>query len=81
MEKKHQYAMLGAVVHIVNGDWASLVYDLTEMDVIRSGTNIRRFAMVAFISLIIFNCTCIWFLMPSHEWCLPQTIGSYNPTF
>ncbi|KAG6416155.1 hypothetical protein SASPL_123579 [Salvia splendens] len=45
MEKKHQYAMLGAVVHIVNGDWASLVYDLTEMDVIRPGTNIRRFTM------------------------------------
>ncbi|XP_057784582.1 uncharacterized protein LOC131001949 [Salvia miltiorrhiza] len=45
MEKKHQFAMLGAVVHIVNGDWASLVYDLTEMDVIRPGTNIRRFTM------------------------------------
>ena len=81
MEKKHQYAMLGAIVHIVNGDWASLVYDLTEMDVIRPGTNIRRFTMVASISLIILNYTCIWFLLPSREWCLPQTIASDNLTF
>ncbi|KAL3838332.1 hypothetical protein ACJIZ3_022923 [Penstemon smallii] len=45
MEKKHQFAMLASIVHIVNGDWASLVQDLTEMDVIRPGTNIRRFTM------------------------------------
>ncbi|KAG8390638.1 hypothetical protein BUALT_Bualt01G0104300 [Buddleja alternifolia] len=45
MEKKHQFAMLASIVHIVNGDWASLVHDLTEMDVIRPGTNIRRFTM------------------------------------
>ncbi|KAK6144790.1 hypothetical protein DH2020_021610 [Rehmannia glutinosa] len=45
MEKKHQFAMLAFIVHIVNGDWASLVYDLTEMDVVRPGTNIRRFTM------------------------------------
>ncbi|PIN07456.1 putative unusual protein kinase [Handroanthus impetiginosus] len=45
MEKKHQLAMLASIVHIVNGDWASLVHDLTEMDVIRPGTNIRRFTM------------------------------------
>ncbi|KAK4436016.1 hypothetical protein Salat_0765300 [Sesamum alatum] len=45
MEKKHQFAMLASVVHIVNGDWVSLVNDLTEMDVIRPGTNIRRFAL------------------------------------
>ncbi|KAK6137957.1 hypothetical protein DH2020_028300 [Rehmannia glutinosa] len=45
MEKKHQFAMLASIVHIVNGDWASLVYDLTEMDVVRPGTNIRRFTM------------------------------------
>ncbi|KAL8533092.1 hypothetical protein ACS0TY_009370 [Phlomoides rotata] len=45
MEKKHQFAMLSSVVHIVNGDWASLVHDLTEMDVVRPGTNIRRFTM------------------------------------
>lgn len=45
MEKKHQFAMLASIVHIVNGDWASLVLDLTEMDVIRPGTNIRRFTM------------------------------------
>ncbi|XP_073140890.1 uncharacterized protein [Henckelia pumila] len=45
MEKRHQFAMLASIVHIVNGDWASLVYDLTEMDVIRPGTNIQRFTM------------------------------------
>lgn len=55
MEKKHQFAMLASIVHIVNGDWASLVLDLTEMDVIRPGTNIRRFTMVVSISLIIFG--------------------------
>lgn len=53
MEKKHQFAMLGAVVHIVNGDWASLVLDLTEMDVIRPGTNLRLFTMVVSFSLIV----------------------------
>lgn len=41
MEKKHQLAMLASIVHIVNGDWASLVCALTDMDVVRSGTNIR----------------------------------------
>ncbi|CAB4320984.1 unnamed protein product [Prunus armeniaca] len=45
MEKKHQFAMLASIVHIVNGDWASLVNSLTEMDVIRPGTNIRRVTM------------------------------------
>lgn len=50
MEKKHQFAMLSSIVHIVNGDWASLVHDLIEMDVVRPGTNIRRFTMVIFIS-------------------------------
>ncbi|KAI4351279.1 hypothetical protein L6164_005655 [Bauhinia variegata] len=41
MEKKHQVAMLASIVHIVNGDWASLVRALTDMDVVRPGTNIR----------------------------------------
>ncbi|KAI3989260.1 hypothetical protein MKX01_036443 [Papaver californicum] len=41
MEKKHQFAMLGSIIHIVNGDWAALVDDLTEMDVVKPGTNIR----------------------------------------
>ncbi|KAJ9175588.1 hypothetical protein P3X46_014130 [Hevea brasiliensis] len=45
MEKKHQFAMLASIVHIVNGDWASLVRSLTEMDVIRPGTNIWRVTM------------------------------------
>ncbi|KAG9445552.1 hypothetical protein H6P81_011680 [Aristolochia fimbriata] len=42
MERKHQFAMLASILHIVNSDWASLVYDLTEMDVVRPGTNLRR---------------------------------------
>ncbi|KAI9124678.1 hypothetical protein K1719_004600 [Acacia pycnantha] len=41
MEKKHQLAMLASIVHIVNGDWASLVRALTDMDVVTPGTNIR----------------------------------------
>ncbi|XP_019427496.1 PREDICTED: uncharacterized protein LOC109335776 isoform X1 [Lupinus angustifolius] len=41
MEKKHQFAMLASIVHIVNGDWASLVRALIDMDVVRPGTNIR----------------------------------------
>ncbi|XP_057979562.1 uncharacterized protein LOC131165632 isoform X2 [Malania oleifera] len=45
MEKKHQFAMLASIVHIVNGDWASLVRALSEMDVVRPGTNIRRVTM------------------------------------
>ncbi|KAM7504449.1 hypothetical protein LguiB_003353 [Lonicera macranthoides] len=45
MEKKHQFAMLASIVHIVNGDWASLVQALTEMDVVKPGTNIRRVTM------------------------------------
>ncbi|XP_052144194.1 uncharacterized protein LOC127763508 isoform X1 [Oryza glaberrima] len=45
MEKKHQHAMLASIVHIVNGDWASLVYDLTAMDVVPPRTNLRRVTM------------------------------------
>nr|DAD26155.1 TPA_asm: hypothetical protein HUJ06_027623 [Nelumbo nucifera] len=45
MEKKHQFAMLASIVHIVNGDWAALVNSLTEMDVTRPGTNLQRVAM------------------------------------
>ncbi|KAK2404138.1 protein ACTIVITY OF BC1 COMPLEX KINASE 3, chloroplastic [Trifolium repens] len=41
MEKRHQFAMLASIVHIVNGDWASLVNALIDMDVVRPGTNIR----------------------------------------
>lgn len=48
MEKKHQFAMLASVVHIVNGDWESLVCSLIQMDVVRPGTNIRRVTMVCF---------------------------------
>ncbi|KAL5800247.1 hypothetical protein ACOSQ4_033131 [Xanthoceras sorbifolium] len=45
MERKHQFAMLASIVHIVNGDWSSLVQALSEMDVVRPGTNIRRVTM------------------------------------
>ncbi|CAA7389907.1 unnamed protein product [Spirodela intermedia] len=45
MQKKHQVAMLGSIVHIVNGDWGALVQDLTEMDVVPPSTNIRRVTM------------------------------------
>eukprot|EP00262_Sarcandra_glabra_P006917 TRINITY_DN19477_c0_g1_i2.p1 TRINITY_DN19477_c0_g1~~TRINITY_DN19477_c0_g1_i2.p1 ORF type:complete len:812 (+),score=125.18 TRINITY_DN19477_c0_g1_i2:159-2594(+) len=45
MEKKHQLAMLGSIVHIVNGDWAALVLDLIEMDVVKPGPNVRRVTM------------------------------------
>ena len=51
MEKKHQFAMLASIVHIVNGDWASLVHALIEMDVVRPGTNIRRMTMVLYLVL------------------------------
>ncbi|XVE68934.1 hypothetical protein DITRI_Ditri09bG0109700 [Diplodiscus trichospermus] len=45
MERKHQFAMLASIVHIVNGDWSSLLQSLTEMDVVRPGTNILRVTM------------------------------------
>ncbi|XP_030451070.1 uncharacterized protein LOC115673125 [Syzygium oleosum] len=45
MERRHQLAMLASIVHIVNGDWASLIQALTEMDVVRPGTNLRRVTM------------------------------------
>ncbi|XP_030944193.1 protein ACTIVITY OF BC1 COMPLEX KINASE 3, chloroplastic-like [Quercus lobata] len=51
MEKKHQYAMLASIVHMVNGDWESLVRALIEMDVVRLGTNIRRVTMVSYLVL------------------------------
>lgn len=38
--------MLASIVHIVNGDWSSLVEALTDMDVIRPGVNTRRFTLV-----------------------------------
>ncbi|KAM0887748.1 hypothetical protein ACQ4PT_028813 [Festuca glaucescens] len=45
MEKNHKHAMLSSIVHIVNGDWASLVYDLTEIDVVPPRTNLSRLTM------------------------------------
>ena len=48
MEKKHQFAMLASIVHIVYGDWASLVQALIQMDVVRPGTNVLRVTMVIY---------------------------------
>nr|KAJ0188842.1 hypothetical protein LSAT_V11C900484490 [Lactuca sativa] len=45
MEKKHKFAMLGAIIHIVNADWASLVGSLADMDIVRPGTNVSRITM------------------------------------
>nr|XP_043616523.1 uncharacterized protein slr1919 [Erigeron canadensis] len=45
MEKKHKFAMLGSIIHIVNGDWASLVGALADMDVVRPGINVSRVIM------------------------------------
>ncbi|KAF6167902.1 hypothetical protein GIB67_027680 [Kingdonia uniflora] len=45
MKKKHQLAMLSSIVHIVNGDWAALFQDLTQMDVVKPGTSIRLVIM------------------------------------
>ncbi|KAK3023168.1 hypothetical protein RJ639_043477 [Escallonia herrerae] len=45
MEKKHQFAMLESILHIVYGDWASLVHALSDMDVVRPGTSIQRVTM------------------------------------
>jgi aarF domain-containing kinase len=47
MEKKHQLAMLASIVHIANGDWAGLISDLTQMDVVPPGTNLRRVTLVS----------------------------------
>lgn len=46
MERKHQLAMLASIVHIVNGDWSSLVEALGDMDVTKPGVNTRRFTLV-----------------------------------
>lgn len=51
MEERHQLAMLASIVHIVNGDWASLVEALAEMDVVKPGTNMRRVTLVSYLLL------------------------------
>lgn len=47
--------MLSSIVHIVNGDWASLVYDLIEMDVVPPRTNLRRVTMVICFAECVFS--------------------------
>lgn len=51
MEKKHRYAMLAAIVHIVLGDWEALVYDLSDMDVVRPGVNLQSVILVKYTLL------------------------------
>ncbi|KAL2623662.1 hypothetical protein R1flu_003867 [Riccia fluitans] len=43
MEKRHQAAMLAAIAHLVNGEWACLANDLGDMDVLKPTTD--RFAL------------------------------------
>ncbi|CAM8910709.1 unnamed protein product [Rhodiola kirilowii] len=45
MQRKHQFAMLASVLHIVYGDWASLVYALKDLDVVRPGVNLNNVIM------------------------------------
>lgn len=45
MQQKHQFAMLASILHIVYGDWASLVYALKDMDVVKPGINLNRVIM------------------------------------
>lgn len=56
--------MLASIVHIVNGDWGSLVVDLTEMDVVKPGTNLRLVTMVLstdhITSIFIFQFYAAW---------------------
>lgn len=61
MEKKHQFAMLASIMHIVNGDWGSLVKDLTLMDVVRPGSNLRRVTMVFQLDELSYFSTNIYF--------------------
>ena len=53
MQQKHKVAMLAAIVHIVNGDWAALVQDLAEMDVVPPTANTQRFTMVCLLLKIL----------------------------
>ncbi|XP_031502983.1 uncharacterized protein LOC116266052 isoform X1 [Nymphaea colorata] len=57
IEKKHQFALLASILHIANGDWPGVVHDLSEMDVIRPGTDLKLVTMDLVCSLdeITFN--------------------------
>ncbi|KAL8478466.1 hypothetical protein ACS0TY_030383 [Phlomoides rotata] len=66
MEKKHQFAMLSSIVHIVNGDWASLVHDLTEMDVARPGTNRVRITSML-VNYVLNSLWCVSMLYNSEQ--------------
>ncbi|KAM0931867.1 hypothetical protein ACQ4PT_000130 [Festuca glaucescens] len=83
MEKNHKHAMLSSIVHIVNGDWASLVYDLTEIDVVPPRTNLSRVTMI--VKLIIENLYLLQRVTSSreqqHELHLRQGRGSTSSTF
>lgn len=53
--------MLASIMHIVNGDWGSLVKDLTLMDVVRPGSNLRRVTMVFQLDELSYFSTNIYF--------------------
>lgn len=36
-------------MHIVYGDWGSLVCALVDMDVVKPGTNLRRLTLVGYL--------------------------------
>lgn len=62
--------MLASIVHIVNGDWESLVLDLTEMDVVKPGTNLRLVTMV----LYTYSITSVFTFQFYGVWCILCTI-------
>lgn len=39
MQRSHQAAMLAAIAHLVNGEWAPLAADLADMDVLKPHTD------------------------------------------
>ncbi|KAJ7559302.1 hypothetical protein O6H91_04G078600 [Diphasiastrum complanatum] len=58
MERKHQYAMIAAVAHLVNGEWGFLTDDLAEMDVLKPTTDwfgVRLALEDAFSGLVMKN--------------------------
>lgn len=46
MERQHQAAMLGAIAHLVNGEWSRLTEDLAAMDVLKPATDRNAVTMV-----------------------------------
>ena len=47
MEPQHQAAMLAAIAHLVNAEWAQLANDLAAMDVLKPTTDRASLTRVA----------------------------------